>query len=62
MKENKLLTLLKMFKGELVLVLFVGVGGVILVVTPDEYKHVVLPMLRSIIQILVKDGIDVTVE
>lgn len=62
MKENKLLTLLRMFKGELVLVLFVGVGSVILVVTPDEYKHVVLPVLRSVIQILIKDGSDGFVE
>ena len=51
-----------MFKGELVLVLFVGVGSAILIVTPDEYKHVVLPVLRSVIQILIKDGNDVSVE
>ena len=62
MKENKLLILLRMFKGELVLVLFVGVGSAILVVTPDEHKHVVLPVLRSVIQILIKDGNDVSVE
>ena len=51
-----------MFKGELVLVLFVGVGSAILIVTPDEHKHVVLPVLRSVIQILIKDGNDVSVE
>lgn len=58
MRKSKLLTLLKVLKGELVLIFAVGVGSVILIVTPDEYKHVVLPVLRTVIQLLVKDGIN----
>lgn len=62
MRKSKLLTLLKMLKGELVLIFAVGVGSVILIVTPDEHKQVVLPVLRTVIQLLVKDGNDVSVE
>lgn len=58
MKKNKLLTLLKALKGELVLIFAVIVGSVILIVTPDEHKQVVFPVLRTVIQLLVKDGID----
>lgn len=58
MRKSKLLTLLKMLKGELVLIFAVGVGSAILIVTPDEHKQVVLPVLRTVIQLLVKDGIN----
>ena len=58
MRKSKLLTLLKVLKGELVLIFAVGVGSVILIVTPDEHKQVVLPVLRTVIQLLVKDGAD----
>ena len=62
MRKSKLLTLLKMLKGELVLIFAVGVGSVILIVTPDEHKQVVLLVLRTVIQLLVKDVNDVSVE
>lgn len=62
MKSNKLLALLKLFKGELVLVFVVGVGVVVLLVTPAEHRHEVVPVLKTVIQLLLVEGIDVSVE
>lgn len=62
MERNKLLAFMKFFKSELLFLFSVFITVLVIVITPVEHQHVVIPLIKALTNLLLAGDLHVGME